>query len=405
MQYGQNRPFEPGRPIELADAQAVDRVDVALPRGGVLAGRVVDETGEAVVEAEVVAMRMQFQNGKRRLVPTGRNATTNDLGQFRLYGLPPGEYYVSASLRNAGSLLMDVLGPSAAGGPTGSNQNSGYTSTYYPSTANPGEAQRVALAVGQELSSVDIQLQPVRLAKITGMALGSDGRPMSSAMVMLLPSMKDAMMFMPLGTSRTDKDGNFTITSVTPGDYSLQVQSMAGGMVQATAGGNVMMFNFRTSDDASPSQGNAPAQREFGSTAVSVSGEDITGLVITGMRGAKASGRIKFGGTQPDGAANARVSAPSTESDNGPMPTFGTSNVKDDDTFEIADLVGGHTFRVANAPKGWVLKSVQYNGQDVTDTGIEFKPGEDIAGIEDRHDDLRRRRSEAWWRRRRAAKR
>ena len=80
MQYGQNRPYEPGRPIELTDAQVMDKADVALPRGSVLAGRVVDEFGEAVAEADVTAMRLQYQNGRRRLTPTGRNGTTNDLG-------------------------------------------------------------------------------------------------------------------------------------------------------------------------------------------------------------------------------------------------------------------------------------------------------------------------------------
>src|SRR6185436_413135 len=63
MQYGQNRPFEPGRPIELSESQSMDKADLALPRGSVLAGRVVDEFGEAVAEAEVTAMRLQFQNG------------------------------------------------------------------------------------------------------------------------------------------------------------------------------------------------------------------------------------------------------------------------------------------------------------------------------------------------------
>src|SRR5215831_7949427 len=120
MQYGQSRPFEPGKPIDLVDAQVMDKLDVALPRGGVLAGRVVDEAGEAVAEADVVAMRMQFQSGKRRLVPTGRNATTNDLGQFRIYGLPPGEYYVSANFRNIGSMMIDLIGANAPGGPIGS---------------------------------------------------------------------------------------------------------------------------------------------------------------------------------------------------------------------------------------------------------------------------------------------
>jgi hypothetical protein len=378
MQYGQNRPFEPGKPIDLVDAQVMEKLDVALPRGGVLAGRVVDETGEAVADADVTAMRMQFQNGKRRLVPAGRNAQTNDLGQFRIYGLPPGEYYVSASFRSMFP-LMDMVNAATGGGPTGSNQTSGYASTYFPSTPNPGEAQRVSLAVGQELPSVDIQLQPARLAKITGMALGSDGKPMSGAMVMLMPSMKDAMMFMPGGTSRTDKDGNFTLNSVTPGDYSLQVQSMGGGAF-ATAGGNVMMFNVRTSDDGPKADG--PAQREFGSAALSVSGEDITGLVITGTRGAKASGTLKFSGPPPDGAKNVRISAPATDADNNPMPTLGNANVRDDGTFEIDSLVGGHVFRPANLPKGWMLKSVNFNGEDVTDRGVEFKPGEDITGIE-----------------------
>ena len=195
MQYGQNRPFEPGKPIELADAQVLERADVALPRGGVLAGRVIDEAGEAVADADVSAMRMQFQNGSRHLVQAGRNAMTNDLGQFRIYGLPPGDYFVSATLHNMGSPVMDMFVP-GAGAATGSNQTSGYASTYYPSTPNPAEAQRITLAVGQEMSSADIQLQPVRLTKVTGLAMGSDGKPMAGAMVMLMPSSKDATLLL-----------------------------------------------------------------------------------------------------------------------------------------------------------------------------------------------------------------
>ena len=60
VQYGQNRPFEPGRPIELADAQVMDKADVALPRGSVVSGRILDEFGEPVADAEVSAMRMQY---------------------------------------------------------------------------------------------------------------------------------------------------------------------------------------------------------------------------------------------------------------------------------------------------------------------------------------------------------
>jgi protocatechuate 3,4-dioxygenase beta subunit len=382
MQYGQTRPFEPGRPIELGDAQLMDKVDIALPRGSVLAGRVVDEFGEAVADAEVTAMRLQYQNGRRRLVPTGRNASTNDLGQFRIFGLPPGDYYVSATLRNIGTMVLDMVGGGAGLTSSGPSQTSGYAATYYPSTANPGEAQRVTVAVAQELPSVDIQLQPVKLARVTGMALGSDGKPMSGAIVMLLPSRREAMMFGPGPTSRTDKDGNFTLNGVTPGEYSLQVQSL-GGVFQTTAGGNVMAFAFATSDSSAGPGQNAPRQREFATTSLTVTGEDVSGLVLTGTRGAKVSGTVVFdGGARPDGITNIRVSAPSTDADGSPMPSSGLGQVKENGSFDVDSLVGGHTLRAVNLPRGWVLKRVTVNGEDVTDRGVDFRPGEDVNGVE-----------------------
>jgi protocatechuate 3,4-dioxygenase beta subunit len=300
MQYGQTRPFEQGKAIDLTEGQSMDKADIGLPRGSVLAGRIVDEFGEPVADAEVQAMRMQFQNGRRRLAPSGRTGITNDLGQFRIYGLPPGEYYVSASLRNTSSFVVDLLG--AQGGPQGSNQTTGYASTYYPGTPNPGEAQRVSVAVGQELASVDIQLQPVRLAKITGTAVGSDGKPMANAMVMLMPAMRDAMLLMPGGTSRTNSEGQFTLNGVTPGEYSLQVQSMGG--VFTAAGGDAMRFVFSTADRSAGGPAAGQQEREFAIANVNVAGEDISGMVVVGSKGAKAVGTIAFeGGTKPERAA------------------------------------------------------------------------------------------------------
>ena len=97
VQYGQTRPFESGKPIELADKQSLDNADISMPRGSVIAGRIVDEFGDPLPDVSVTAMRQTWQNGRRRLRPSpGRIAQTNDLGQFRIYGLPPGDYYVSA---------------------------------------------------------------------------------------------------------------------------------------------------------------------------------------------------------------------------------------------------------------------------------------------------------------------
>ena len=381
MQYGQTRPFETGRPIDLTDAQIMEKADLALPRGSAVSGRILDEFGEPMSDASVTAMRMQYSGGRRRLVPAGRASTTNDLGQFRVFGLPPGEYYVSATLRTIDTMVMDMLGGSGVGGPSGSNNNSGYAATYYPGTPNAAEAQRVALALGQELSSVDIQLQPVRLARITGTAVGSDGKAMSGALVMLMPTMKEALAMAPGGTSRTDKDGNFSLSGIAPGEYSLQVQSLAALMSAATQAMS-MMSGGEPAAPASPPQ---PMEREFATANVTVAGEDISGMIVTGTRGAKASGKIVFqGGQKPESLTTLRLIAGPTDTDNMPAAAsvFGLTSVKETGAFEMEGLVGGRAFRFANLPKGWYLKRVTHEGEDVTDKGYDFKPGEDVDGFE-----------------------
>ena len=142
LQFGQRRPSESGTPIELGDGQTVDKITIALPRGSVLGGRVTDEFGEPVANASVSAWRYAFAGGARRMVPAqGANAsdTTDDQGQFRLFGLPPGEYYISAMLRSGGPEVTDPMG-----------ELLGYAATYYPGTTNIAEAQRITLAVSQE---------------------------------------------------------------------------------------------------------------------------------------------------------------------------------------------------------------------------------------------------------------
>jgi len=269
----------------------------------------------------------------------------------------------------------------AGGGPTGSNNNSGYASSYYPGTASPAEAQRLSLGVGQELTNIDIQMQPVRLARITGTASGSDGKPLSGALVMLMPTMKEAVAMMPGGTSRTDKDGNFTINSVAPGDYSLQVQSMAA-LMNAASQAMSMISGGEGGTSAPPPQ---PTEREFAATTVSVTGEDIIGLVVTGTRGARATGRILFEGPPPaQGTKGLRLIAQPTDTENIPAAAsmFGNSTVKEDGSFEIDSLVGGRNLRLMNPPKGWYLKQLTREGVDITDTGYDFKPGEDVEGFQ-----------------------
>jgi hypothetical protein len=125
-----------------------------------------------MTDVQVQAMRYQFVNGERQLVNAGRVAQTDDLGQFRVFGLMPGDYVVRASLRlNQNPDTMNQPDPV------------GYPGTYYPGVVDVTQAQSVTVTLGQELSSVAFPLVPARLSRVSGIVMGSDGRPLAGGMI------------------------------------------------------------------------------------------------------------------------------------------------------------------------------------------------------------------------------
>jgi protocatechuate 3,4-dioxygenase beta subunit len=379
INYGQTRPFESGKPIELSEGQVIERADITMPKGSVISGRIIDEFGEPLADAAVSAMRSTWTNGRRRLQATGRTATTNDLGQYRIYGLPPGEYFVSATLRGTQEMMVMEMAVAAVrtAGPGGSADapRSGYAPTYYPGTPNGAEAQKLSLAVGQEAQNTDFGLVPVRLARVSGTVMSSDGRPLEGVMVNATPRSATAgMVLFPSGASaRTDKAGNFTLNSVAPGDYTLNAQSTT--VVSSGDEGNRMVFTMMRG-------AGGDGQSEFGSVPLSVAGDDVTNVLIPTSKGTTASGRVVYEeGSQPS-RNTVRISAASAEADNPLSMLGGSSSVTAEGTFEIRGLAGQRVFRVSNIPAGWVLKAVRHNGTDITDEGLNISPAQPVTGLE-----------------------
>ena len=113
LTYGQRRPDEQGRPLEIADKEVIEKVDFALPRMGVISGRVLDELGEPIAGVTVWALQTRYFQGQRKLVATGANTRTDITGQYRLLALPPGDYAVMGTTRETWPLDSDpkqVLG-------------------------------------------------------------------------------------------------------------------------------------------------------------------------------------------------------------------------------------------------------------------------------------------------------
>ena len=101
-------------------------IQFQLPRGSVIGGRVLDEDGDAMPGVMVRVMRYQYQQGERRLTPAG-TAQTDDRGQFRVWGLMPGDYYVNAVMRGGGfgGFGGAFGGPAAARSQAGGGRGSG----------------------------------------------------------------------------------------------------------------------------------------------------------------------------------------------------------------------------------------------------------------------------------------
>lgn len=343
LSYGQRRPVEAPRPLVLGDKLVLEKIDFHLPRGGVVTGRVLDEFGEPISEVMVQVSRFRYLGGQRRLLNAGRSNQTDDLGQFRVYGLPPGEYYVSAGMM-PGMMNQGISGIST-----------GYATTYYPGTPSLSEAQRITVGVGQETSNIVFSVLLARTAKITGRVLSSEGKPVSGVFLMVRQQNVDGMMFGSAGAP-TRPDGTFELSNITPGDYSIDVRPMNPG----------------------PGTGK---ELEMASVNVTVSGEDIAGLTLVMSKGGSARGHIVFDdGKVPQSLKPSEVRLSANPLSFGAL-TNPASSVNADWSFDITGITGERLLR-AQLPPGWALKSVVYDGSDVTDRAIDFGTSGELAGIQ-----------------------
>jgi hypothetical protein len=353
MQFGQRAPNQAGTPIEITDGQTVDKVSIVLPRGGAISGRIVDDLGEPVASVQVNVQRYAWQGGRRRLMPAGAeggNARTDDLGQFRLYGLPPGDYFVSAMLRSMDSVPMNAVNTTTA--------SDGFAPTYFPGTTNIAEARRITVRAAQDVPNVSFALVSARLGRVMGRVAASNGEPLVGGMLMIAPRGDDSFMNMRMMGADIRPDGTFQTTGLSPGRYTLYAQ-------QRNFGGPV---------------------GEVGRIDVRVDGEDVRDVFITTGSGGTIRGRIVSddGSPLPFKAAQVRMFGQPREP--GEMG-FGVRPpvVHDDFTFEMTGLTDAMrlTVSVADTSGGvWAARHAWKDNVDLLDEAIDVGQGQSIDEVE-----------------------
>jgi protocatechuate 3,4-dioxygenase beta subunit len=338
ISWGQPQSNEPGKPLEILTGQILERVDFTLPRGGVVTGRIVDELGDPMSAVQVAAVRSQVVNGQRRMMPTGRSASTNDLGEFRLFGIMPGQYYLQATWRR--------MGPNDSSSP----DRTGYPVTFFPGTTDAGNAQRITIAAGQQLSDLAMTMSPIRTARVEGTVVDSNGQPMAGVMLSVMQLSSDgAPMF---GNSNlTRPDGGFTFASLAPGDYTLRTLPR-------------------------------PGEKESASMRISVGSADVKDLRLVASAPSTITGRIVVDPAEaqflPPALMIATMSMDPTTQSFGNQPT----RVGDDMSFELTAMPGKSRILIMSLPPAWIVRSVRINSTDVIDDGIDVKPNESVGGVE-----------------------
>jgi Carboxypeptidase regulatory-like domain len=336
--YGQRRPFERGRPVELAEGAVLQNVDFALPLGGVVTGRVVDEMGEAIAQVSVSLARRRYVDGERQLVAQS-GSSTDDRGEFRIFGVPPGDYVMIAT--------FDAM-------PFGSRDRVRYVPTYYPGTPIANEAQHVTVVTGQEMSGMVIALARAATATVRGVVRSSGQTPVGPLTFITAREIGGPLAGGHTSMATAASDGSFTIAGLLPGTYLVEARSMA--------------------------------EREVASREIVVEGSDVAGVSLTLSAGVTARGRISFDtGTVPGDLRPSEVFVVSNTVGRqtvGMGTTGGPPVARDDWSFELHGLRGRGFIRAGTLSEKWQVKRVRREGADITDTPLDFSSDVDNIEIE-----------------------
>ena len=374
MEYGAKRAGAPGTAVTLTDG-ARQSVALAVVPGGVLTGVVRDVAGRPVVGVNVTALvrdpqTSAFHPAKAAAPSTGRE-TTDDRGEYRIFGLPAGEFIVGTEGDGAAGLILtadDValaarevrgaVSPAAASAARRRPQT--HPSTFAPATSDATQATRVVLAAGEERANLDIQVPLVVANTIAGRVLGADGVGRSARLVLLpqgtyvpadtrVDSIGHGTSFGGAVSLTSTPTGEFQMAAIPPGGYTLIARGSATGAAAATS---------------------------WAMTALTIGEDDVDGLTLSLQPGLEVRGRIVADGALPPGAAQVKVGLDAVASE-GLAVSVPPVALDTDGRFLLKGVFPGrYRVRLIGAPAGWIAESALVGGHDALDVPIDVAPSD-----------------------------
>ncbi len=396
--YGARRYDRPGTPVTITDADRSHTLQWRMARGAVITGRILDEYGQPAQGGRVNVQQVRVVNGERTLVPVPMVSSilgeiVDDRGEYRLFGLPAGDYVVSVMPRSIGTgdirRMTDAEMAAARhaiqqAGQQGGQQPGqqpgastpeppppttlGFSQVYFPGVLSQGEAGVITVSTGDVRAGVDFNVRLVPTATLEGMVITPGGVAPASVRLSLTPKgggvtssvgpTGATMMVMETrivsSGNQVRPDGTFSYGGVAPGAYTL---------------------NANVSRD-----GDTPL---WAATDVTVDGQTVSGLSLVLQEGLTVSGTLAFeaeGVDPPVDLSRARINFLPTGGGGIMVMNTGTTTITENG-FTARGLVPG-PIRVIGAfstPEvNWTLKSAVIKGHDVLDLPFVLEPGDTI---------------------------
>ena len=349
--YGQRGPESPGTILTIHPGQTIRDIEVRMTPAAAISGHVYDEEGEPVAWARVSALRYTYYEGQRKLQPAGESST-NDLGEYRIFGLAPGRYFLSAIFERWDWPPVAGAATAVAEADT-ARAEMAYAPTYFPGVSDVARAAPLDVRAGDDMPGFDITLMATRAVHVRGRILdATTGKPTPRAMVALMP--REAAVrsfFSSADTYLEDPEGKFDLRGVVPGAYTLIAHSW---------------------DGENRMQAHVP---------LDVGAAGIDGLVVALGPGIDVAGRLQWEGPAPGKGAAPQIHLRSNEEAIFFRGAMG--EVKADGRFTLKNVPDGdYRIHVFEAPEGCYVKSARLGGDDVLREGLTVAGGKVAGALE-----------------------
>ena len=336
-EYGQHGFTGQGTTLTLTRGESMKDLLVRMTRAANVYGRITDDSGQPAPGVPLQIIKVSYNQAGMRTFQAGGTARTNDRGEYRLYWVTPGRYYLAA-----GTPQGPPAGSAPGGNPSPNESGDTYVFTYYPGATDLSRATSIDVKAGAEMA-MDFLVPRAQLYKISGHISGGPNTPSPAAVGISLAfqTLTGGSGFIQLSQTYDPATGNFEMRNIVPGSYALQANA---GTVTARA-------------------------------PVEVVNSDVTNIALDLSGGVDIAGKVQIegGGALPSapvriqlrpivkGASNFVGFAPAAQA----MPADGT--------FKIERVLAGEYRAAVPQIAGHYVKELRFDRNDALNSPIEVR--------------------------------